>query len=177
MEFTVVEGLRTFKFDLVFSLALAALVLFVGYLVQHRVPFLSRTNVPAAAVGGLLFAGLVFALRAWGVAGVTLDTSLRAPLQTAFFTTIGLGATLGLMRAGGWVPEQKITVEEAVRAYTVGAAYAEFAEGVKGTVTPGKLADLVILDRDIFNIDPAVIEQVRVRMTVMDGRVVYEKKP
>lgn len=102
MEFAVVDGLRTVKFDLVFSLALAALALFVGYAVQRRVPVLSRTNVPAAAVGGLLFAGLVFALRAWGVAGVVLNTSLRAPLQTAFFTTIGLSATFGLLRAGGW---------------------------------------------------------------------------
>ena len=102
MEFSVVEGLRTVKFDLVFSLALAALVLFAGYFVQRRVPFLSRANVPAAAVGGLLFAGLVYALRAWGVAGVSLNTTLRAPLQTAFFTTIGLGATLSLLRAGGW---------------------------------------------------------------------------
>lgn len=102
MEFTVVEGLHTVKFDLVLSLALAALVLFVGYFVQRLVPFLSRTNVPAAAVGGLLFAGLVFALRAWDVAGISLNTTLRAPLQTAFFTTIGLGATLGLLRTGGW---------------------------------------------------------------------------
>ncbi|HEX8284730.1 MAG TPA: sodium/glutamate symporter [Pyrinomonadaceae bacterium] len=102
MEFTVVEGLGTVTFNLVFSLALAALALFVGYFVQRRVPFLSRANIPAAAVGGLLFAGLVFALRAWGVAGVVLNTSLRAPLQTVFFTTIGLGATLGLLRAGGW---------------------------------------------------------------------------
>jgi predicted amidohydrolase YtcJ len=47
---------------------------------------------------------------------------------------------------------------------------------VKGTIAPGKLADLVILDRDIFRIDPAEIEKVRVRMTVTDGRVVYEKK-
>nr|MDQ5838625.1 hypothetical protein [Acidobacteriota bacterium] len=84
------------------SLGLAALVLLAGYSVQRRVPFLSRTNVPAAAVGGLMFAGLVFALRAWGVAGVSLNTSLRAPLQTAFFTTIGLGATVSLLRAGGW---------------------------------------------------------------------------
>ena len=102
MEFTVVEGLRTVKFDLVFSLALAALVLFVGYFVQRRVGFLSRANIPAAAVGGLLFAGLVFALRSRGVLGVSLNTTLRAPLQTAFFTTIGLSATLGLLRAGGW---------------------------------------------------------------------------
>ncbi|HEX8118741.1 MAG TPA: amidohydrolase, partial [Pyrinomonadaceae bacterium] len=53
--------------------------------------------------------------------------------------------TLDGRNPGGWVPEQKITVEEAARAYTVGSAYAEFAEAVKGTITPGKLADLVIL--------------------------------
>jgi predicted amidohydrolase YtcJ len=84
--------------------------------------------------------------------------------------------TLDGKNPGGWVPEQKITVEEAVRAYTVGSAFAEFAESVKGSLTVGKLADLVILDRDIFNIAPAEIEKVKVTLTVMDGRVVYEKK-
>ncbi len=102
MEFSVEAALLKVKVGLLLSLGLAALVLFVGYFVQRRVPFLSRTNVPAAAVGGLMFAGLVFALRAWGVAEVSLDTTLRAPFQTAFFTTIGLSATLGLLRAGGW---------------------------------------------------------------------------
>jgi hypothetical protein len=82
--------------------------------------------------------------------------------------------TLDGKNPGGWVPEQKITVEEAVRAYTVGSAFAEFADARKGTITPGKLADLVILSEDIFRIDPAGIEKARVRLTVMDGRVVYE---
>jgi predicted amidohydrolase YtcJ len=84
--------------------------------------------------------------------------------------------TLDGKHPGGWVPEQKITVEEAVRAFTVGSAYAEFADGVKGTLAPGMLADFVILTEDIFKIEPAAIERVRVRMTVVDGRVVYEKK-
>ena len=83
--------------------------------------------------------------------------------------------TLDGKNPGGWVPEQKIAVEEAVRAYTHGSAYAEFADAVKGTVTPGKLADLVILSRDIFKIDPAEIEKARVTMTIVDGRVVYEQ--
>jgi predicted amidohydrolase YtcJ len=74
----------------------------------------------------------------------------------------------------GWVPEQKISVEEAVRAYTVGSAYAEFQESVKGTITPGKLADLVILSHDIFKIDPKDIETTKVVMTIIDGRVIYE---
>ena len=76
----------------------------------------------------------------------------------------------------GWVPEQKISVEEAVRAYTVGSAYAEFQETVKGSVTPGKLADLVILSQDIFKIDPKEIENVKVLLTMVDGRVVYEER-
>ena len=101
MEFTAVEGLRTLKFDLVLTLALAALFLFVGGIVQGRVGFLRRASIPAAAIGGLLFAGIVSALRARGTLGIALDTSLRAPLQIAFFTTIGFSATLQLLRAGG----------------------------------------------------------------------------
>ncbi len=82
--------------------------------------------------------------------------------------------TLDGKNPSGWVPEQKITVEEAVRAYTYGSAYAEFADGVKGTIAPGKLADMVILTDDIFKIDPVMIEKTRVRLTIMDGRVVYD---
>ncbi|MCA1626572.1 MAG: hypothetical protein LC742_01210, partial [Acidobacteria bacterium] len=84
------------------TLALAALFLFVGMGVQRRIGWLGRASIPAAAIGGLLFALLVLALRSSGTLGVTLETSLRAPLQTAFFTTIGLGATLSLLRGGGW---------------------------------------------------------------------------
>lgn len=76
-------------------------------------------------------------------------------------------------RPNGWVPDQKISVGEAVRAYTFGSAYAEFQENEKGSIAPGKLADLVILSRDIFKIDPAEIEKVNVVMTIMDGRVVF----
>jgi hypothetical protein len=82
--------------------------------------------------------------------------------------------TLDGKHPDGWVPEEKITVQETVRAYTVGSAYAEFAEHVKGTLAPGRLADLVVLDKDIFRIPAARIETARVQLTVMDGRVVYE---
>ena len=101
MEFTVVEGLRTLKFDLVLTLALAALFLFAGGFVQRRVGFLKRASIPAAAIGGLLFAALAMLLRSRGTLGIALDTSLRAPFQIAFFTTIGFGATLSLLGAGG----------------------------------------------------------------------------
>jgi predicted amidohydrolase YtcJ len=74
----------------------------------------------------------------------------------------------------GWEPEQKISVADTVKAYTVGSAYAEFQEGVKGSITVGKLADLVMLSHDIFEIDPKEIETTKVLMTIVDGRVVYE---
>ena len=83
-------------------------------------------------------------------------------------------ATLDGKNPGGWVPAQKITVEEAVRGYTAGSAYAEFTDAEKGTLAPGSLADVVMLSDDIFAIAPERIRDVRVRTTVVGGRVVYE---
>ena len=76
----------------------------------------------------------------------------------------------------GWVPEQKITVEEALSAYTMGSAYAVHREGVLGSLEPGKLADLVVLSDDILTIDPRAIERVRVDLTMVDGKVVFERE-
>ena len=73
-------------------------------------------------------------------------------------------------------PKQKLSVEEAVRFYTSGAAYAEFQENEKGTITVGKLADFVILSDDIFMIDPNDIGQTKVLTTVMDGNIVYQSR-
>jgi predicted amidohydrolase YtcJ len=83
-------------------------------------------------------------------------------------------ATLDGKNPDGWVPEQKISLKEALEAYTLGSAYAEFQEKEKGSITPGKLADLVILSDDIFAIDPKTIKNVTVRVTIAGGRVVYE---
>jgi hypothetical protein len=77
--------------------------------------------------------------------------------------------------AGGWLPDQKLTVEEAVRAYTMGGAYASYDERVRGTIRNGKYADLVVLDRDLFAIDPEEIKDVEVDMTVLNGEIVYKK--
>ena len=82
--------------------------------------------------------------------------------------------TLDGRHPGGWVPEQKISVAEAIEGYTMGAAYAEFAEGEKGSITPGKLADLVMLGEDVLRIDPTAIRDVKVVMTIVGGRIVYE---
>jgi predicted amidohydrolase YtcJ len=74
----------------------------------------------------------------------------------------------------GWVPEQKITVEEAVRAYTANAAYASFDETRKGILSKGRLADFVMLERNIFEIAPEEIAAVRVRMTIAGGKPVFD---
>jgi predicted amidohydrolase YtcJ len=76
----------------------------------------------------------------------------------------------------GWFPEQRITVEEAVRAYTYGSSFAEFQETEKGTIANGQLADFVILSDDIFKIDPINIEKTKVLTTVVNGKVVYQTK-
>jgi predicted amidohydrolase YtcJ len=76
----------------------------------------------------------------------------------------------------GWVPEQKITVEEALKAYTINAAYASFEENLKGSLEPGKLADFVVLDRDITAIDPVEIWDVKAQQTWVGGKKVFDRK-
>jgi predicted amidohydrolase YtcJ len=86
-------------------------------------------------------------------------------------------ATLDGKNPLGWFPEQKITLAEAVEAYTMGSAFAEFQEQEKGSITPGKLADLVILSDDIFRIRPEGIRNVKVETTIVGGRIVYSRSP
>ena len=85
-------------------------------------------------------------------------------------------ATLDGKNPGGWFPEQRLTVEEALRAYTQGSAYAAFQENDKGSITPGKLGDVVVLSDNIFTLPPARIKEARVVMTIVGGKVVYEGK-
>ena len=84
--------------------------------------------------------------------------------------------TLDGKHPGGWVPEQKISVEEALHAYTAEAAYGVFAERTRGRLSPGYKADLVLLDQDLTRIPPEAIERAKVRVTVVGGRVVYQAK-
>jgi predicted amidohydrolase YtcJ len=77
----------------------------------------------------------------------------------------------------GFVPEEKISLEEALDAYTRGSAYAEFAEKDKGTLEPGKLADLVVFAQDLFRVPPREILTTPVDLTVVGGRVVFERRP
>jgi len=94
---------------------------------------------------------------------------------------MGIHAAVTRQRAsgepeGGWCPQERLTVAEAVHAYTLGAAYASGEEKAKGSIAPGKLADLVVLSRDIFEIPPEEILETEVLYTIFDGRVVYERR-
>jgi hypothetical protein len=75
----------------------------------------------------------------------------------------------------GWIPEEKISVEDAIKCYTLNAAYASFEEKNKGSIEVGKLADFVMLSDDILTIESVKIKDVKVEMTIFNGEIVYER--
>lgn len=83
--------------------------------------------------------------------------------------------TLDGKNPDGWFPEQKISVEQAVDAYTLSAAYSQFQEMLKGSITPGKFADLTVLSDDIFTVPSEEIEKAEVLFTIVNGKIVYKK--
>jgi len=110
-------------------------------------------------------------------AGVPVFFSSDAPVCDTS-PLVGIHAAVTRQRKdgtpeGGWYPEQRITVEEAVRCYTIVPATTYGREHELGSITPGKHADLVILDRDIYSVDPMEIVDTRVDLTIFDGRIVY----
>ncbi len=83
--------------------------------------------------------------------------------------------TLDDRNPGGWVPEQRVGVEDALRAYTAAGAFASFEEGEKGTLEPGRLADLVLIDQDLTRVPPETIRDAKVMLTVVGGQVIFER--
>jgi predicted amidohydrolase YtcJ len=75
----------------------------------------------------------------------------------------------------GWIPQEKVTVAQAVRAYTYNAAYAEGEETLKGSIQPRQLADIIVLSGDIFHINPVEIENVKVDLTLLGGEIIYDR--
>ena len=71
------------------------------------------------------------------------------------------------------MPEQRVSIVEALRAYTQGGAYSSFEEGIKGRIAPGMLADIAVFSQDMFKIEPMRIHETRVVLTVFNGKVVY----
>jgi len=122
-----------------------------------------------------------YAFRSFLAAGVRLalgtdwPVAPLNPMETLYAAVTR--ATLDGKRPGGWVPEEKITLREAMEAYTTGAAYAEFRETDKGNLTPGKLADLVVLSDDVLALPPERIRDVKVDVTIVGGRAVYRRGP
>lgn len=120
------------------------------------------------AFRSLLDAGAILAFGSdWFVAPMV-------PLQGIYAATTR--RTLDGKNPNGWVPDQKISVAEAVHAYTVGSAYAAKEERNIGSLEAGKLADLAVLSEDIFHLDPVAIEKIKVDLTIFDGTVVFERK-
>ena len=111
-------------------------------------------------------------------AGATLAFGSDAPVES-FNPFLGIHAAVTRRRTDGspaeegWYPEQRLSVDEAVRGFTLGAAYASYDEQRKGSLTPGKLADLIVLDRDIFTIEPMAIAETQALATLIDGRFVW----
>ncbi|MGA2344782.1 MAG: amidohydrolase [Candidatus Sulfotelmatobacter sp.] len=104
--------------------------------------------------------------------GTDWEVAPLDPLLTVYAAVTR--ATLDGKNPNGWFPEQKLSVAEAIEAYTMGSAYAEFQEKEKGSITPGKLADMVLLSDDIFSIEPEKIRDVRVLKTFVGGRLVFD---
>lgn len=83
--------------------------------------------------------------------------------------------TLDDKNVDGWIPEQKISLEEAIKGYSINGAYTEFAEDMKGSVQEGKFADLVVLSQNLFEIPPEDILDTEVLVTIFDGEIIYKK--
>jgi predicted amidohydrolase YtcJ len=120
-----------------------------------------------------------YAFRALLDAGATLafgsDWFVAPPTPLEGIYAAVTRRTLDDAHPDGWVPEQKITVEEALRAYTAGGAFAAFEEDRKGVLAAGRLADLVLVDRDLTRTPPEGIRDARVVLTMVGGQVVYER--
>lgn len=124
-------------------------------------------------------AGLAFPYRSFLEAGVPLAFGSDWPVAP-MDPIRGIHAavtrrTLDGRHPGGWVPEQKVPLLAAIHASTLGGAYAEFAEHRKGSITPGKLADLVVLDRDLLAIPPEEIQDAAVVLTLCGGSIVFQE--
>ena len=103
--------------------------------------------------------------------GTDWDVAPLNPMLTLYAAVTR--ETLDGKNPQGWFPEQKLTVAEAVEAYTMGSAYAEFQDKDKGSITPGKLADMVLLSEDIFSVPPDDISKVKVLRTLVGGWQVF----
>ena len=134
----------------------------------------------AEKVIGLERSKTTYAFRSLRDAGATLafgsDWFVAPPTPLEGLYAAVTRRTLDDRNPTGWIPEQKISLEDALRAYTRGAAYATFTEKEKGVIAPGTLADFAIIDRDLTKVAPEAIRDAHIALTAVGGRVVYERK-
>lgn len=175
----------------------------VGLHLRHRIEHaqvLAPADLPRFAALGVIPSmqpihctqDIVLADRHWGArrrlayawssllsAGAVLAFGSDAPVETpdvlqGIYAAVTRRRADGYPGVEGWVPEECVSVAEAVHAYTLGAAYAGGEEALKGSLTPGKLADLTVLDRDIFTLPAEELLATRIAATVVGGEMVYE---
>jgi hypothetical protein len=166
----------------------------VQILHPNDIPRLAKLGVvasmqPIHATQDMLLADALWGKRCAGAyawrslldAGTVLAFGSDSPVEDLSVMQ-GIHAAVTRRRANGapgpagWYPEQRLTVAESVYAYTAGPAYASGEEAIKGTLTPGKVADLVVLSHDIFTVDPMAIQETQVVATLFDGEFVYRQE-
>lgn len=101
MKIEMVKGILTFKMDMIATLTVALLLLFLGYYLRKKVKFFERFCIPAPVIGGLLFSILALVLKQSNIITISMDTTFQSPFMIAFFTTVGLGGSFALVKKGG----------------------------------------------------------------------------
>ncbi|MGL4208454.1 MAG: sodium/glutamate symporter, partial [Candidatus Adiutrix sp.] len=101
MNFEVINGILTLKLDLIATTALATILLMMGYYLKSKIKFFEEYCFPVPVIGGFIFAIFIWVCRLTGTLHLSLDTTLQTPFMLAFFTTIGLGGSLALLKLGG----------------------------------------------------------------------------
>jgi predicted amidohydrolase YtcJ len=106
-----------------------------------------------------------------GAQGATFECHPRSMIHAVVNRTQDDGTP-----AGGWYPDEKLTMHEALKMYTIDAAYSVFDEDVRGSIKSGKLADFTVMDLNLMEIDPADVLKMNIEMTVVDGKIVYNRQ-
>lgn len=163
----------------------------VQLLTEQDVPRLGSSNIIASVQPTHILGDIDLVHKYWGKRGryaYPFKSLLEGGAVLAFGSDcpvesmdpiLGIHAAVNRQRPGGYpkegfYPEERLTVAEAVRAYTYGPAYASYQESVTGTLEVGKLGDVVVLEQDIFAIRPQEIHSVKVKATIIGGNVVYD---
>lgn len=120
----------------------------------------------------------IYAWKSMLGAGVAVSGSACSPVESFdILENIQFAVTREKLNGGpenGWMPEEKLSVEEAVRMFTAGGAYASYEENVKGSLEKGKYADMVVLSEDIFQADKHKIKDIKIEKTLVDGKIVWD---